>query len=191
MDYPHPTLSLDDSNQIQWENAYDVGIGEWDKISVAYGYQDFAKNVDENAELEKIIQDGIQRGITFITDQDSRPIGSAHPGSHLWDNGNDPSEELQNLIRIREIAFKNFGENNIRFGEPYSDLGDVLVSIYLLHRYQIEAAAKVIGGLNYNYALRGDGQLITQMIDTDIQLQSLNILMQTLQPDFLTLKMIY
>ena len=187
MDYPHPTLSLDDSNQIQWENAYDVGIGEWDKISVAYGYQDFAKNLDENAELEKIIQDGIQRGITFITDQDSRPIGSAHPGSHLWDNGNDPSEELQNLIRIREIALKNFGENNIRFGEPYSDLGDVLVPIYLLHRYQIEAAAKVIGGLNYNYALRGDGQLITQMIDSDIQLQSLNILMQTLQPDFLTL----
>jgi len=187
MDYPHPTLSLDDSNQIQWENAYDVGIGEWDKISVAYGYQDFAENVDENLELEKIIQGGIQRGISFITDQDSRPIGSAHPGSHLWDNGNEPSKELQNLINIREIALKNFGENNIRFGEPYSDLGDVLVPIYMLHRYQIEAAAKIIGGLNYSYALRGDGQLITEMIDSYTQLQSLDILIETLQPEFLTI----
>jgi hypothetical protein len=187
MDYPHPTLSLDDSNQIQWENAYDVGIGEWDKISVAYGYQDFGDNVDEKIALEEIIQNGIKRGITFITDQDSRSNGSAHPGSHLWDNGKEPSVELQNLINIREVALENFGENNIRFGEPYSDLGDVLAPIYLLHRFQIEAAAKVVGGLNYNYALRGDGQLITEMIDSETQLQSLDILMQTLQPKFLTL----
>ena len=188
MDYPHPTLSLNDSNQIEWENAYDVGIGEWDKISVAYGYQDFPKNINEDVALEEIIQGGIKRGITFITDQDSRSPGSAHPGSHLWDNGSNTTLELKNLIKIRKVALENFGVNNIRFGEPYSDLGDVLVPIYLLHRYQIEAASKIIGGLYYNYALRGDGQLITEMIDTDSQLQSLNILIETLQPDFLTLK---
>ena len=188
MDYPHPTLSLNDSNQIEWENAYDVGIGEWDKISVAYGYQDFPKNINEDVALEEIIQGGIKRGITFITDQDSRSPGSAHPGSHLWDNGSNATLELKNLINIRKVALENFGVNNIRFGEPYSDLGDVLVPIYFLHRYQIEAASKIIGGLDYNYALRGDGQLITEMIDTDSQLQSLNILIETLQPDFLTLK---
>ena len=188
MDYPHPTLSLNDSNQIEWENAYDVGIGEWDKISVAYGYQDFPKNINEDVALEEIIQGGIKRGITFITDQDSRSPGSAHPGSHLWDNGSNATLELKNLINIRKVALENFGVNNIRFGEPFSDLGDVLVPIYLLHRYQIEAASKIIGGLDYNYALRGDGQLITEMIDTDSQLQSLNVLMETLQPDFLTLK---
>ena len=187
MDYPHPTLKLNDLNQIEWENAYDTGIGEWDKISVAYGYQDFPNNVNEELALEEIIQSGIKRGITFITDQDSRSIGSAHPGSHLWDNGDNAANELQSLINIRKVALENFGEKNIRFGEPYSDLGDVLVPIYLLHRYQIEAASKIIGGLNYSYALRGDGQLITEMIDSDSQLQSLNVLMQTLQPDFLTL----
>ena len=119
--------------------------------------------------LEEIIQNGIKRGITFITDQDSRSIGSAHPGSHLWDNGDNAANELQNLINIRKVALENFGEKNIRFGEPYSDLGDVLVPIYFLHRYQIEAASKIIGGLNYNYALRGDGQLITEMIDSEIK----------------------
>ena len=187
MDYPHPTLKLNGLNQIEWENAYDTGIGEWDKISVAYGYQHFPNNVNEELALEEIIQSGIKRGITFITDQDSRSIGSAHPGSHLWDNGDNAANELQSLINIRKVALQNFGEKNIRFGEPYSDLGDVLVPIYLLHRYQIEAASKIIGGLNYSYALRGDGQLITEMIDSDSQLQSLNVLMQTLQPDFLTL----
>ena len=187
MDYPHPTLTLNSSNEIEWMDAYDSGIGDWDKISVAYGYQDFPDGTDEDKALEGIIQNGIRQGMTFITDQDARPIGSAHPSSHLWDNGKDAIEELNNLIKIREVALEKFGENNIRYGQPYSDLGDVLVPIYLLHRYQIEAAAKIIGGLNYSYALRGDGQLITDMLQSDHQLESLDALLQTMQPEFLTL----
>ena len=104
MDYPHPTLTLNSSNEIEWMDAYDSGIGDWDKISVAYGYQDFPDGIDEDKALEEIIQNGIRQGITFITDQDARPIGSAHPASHLWDNGKDAVEELNNLIQIR----KNF-----------------------------------------------------------------------------------
>ena len=96
MDYPHPTLTLNSSNEIEWMNAYDSGIGDWDKISVAYGYQDFPDGIDEDKALEEIIQNGIRQGITFITDQDARPIGSAHPASHLWDNGKDAIEELNN-----------------------------------------------------------------------------------------------
>ncbi len=187
MDYPHPTLTLNSSNEIEWMNAYDSGIGDWDKISVAYGYQDFPDGIDEDKALEEIIQNGIRQGITFITDQDARPIGSAHPASHLWDNGKDAVEELNNLIQIRKVALERFGENNIRYGQPYSDLGDVLVPIYLLHRYQVEAAAKIIGGLNYSYALRGDGQLVTAMLQSDHQLKSLDALLETMQPEFLTL----
>ena len=187
MDYPHPTLTLNSSNEIEWMDAYDSGIGDWDKISVAYGYQDFPDGIDEDKALEEIIQNGIRQGITFITDQDARPIGSAHPASHLWDNGKDAVEELNNLIQIRKVALERFGENNIRYGQPYSDLGDVLVPIYLLHRYQIEAAAKIIGGLNYSYALRGDGQLVTAMLQSDHQLKSLDALLETMQPEFLTL----
>ena len=187
MDYPHPTLTLNSSNEIEWMDAYDSGIGDWDKISVAYGYQDFPDGIDEDKALEEIIQNGIRQGITFITDQDARPIGSAHPASHLWDNGKDAVEELNNLIQIRKVALERFGENNIRYGQPYSDLGDVLVPIYLLHRYQIEAASKIIGGLNYSYALRGDGQLVTAMLQSDHQLKSLDALLETMQPEFLTL----
>ena len=75
------------------------------------------------------------------------------------------------MINIRDVSLQRFGENNIRYGQPYSDLGDVLVPIYFLHRYQIEAAGKIVGGLNYTYALRGDGQMISQMLEPEEQLR--------------------
>ena len=188
MDYPHPTITLDNDGKVEWRNAYDIGIGEWDKVTVAYGYQDFPDGTDENEALEEIIQDGIRRGYTFITDQDARPLGSAHPTAHLWDNGKDPVSELSNLMAVRKVALDNFGENNIRNGQPYSDIEDVLVPIYFLHRYQIEGASKVLGGLNFSYALRGDGQIVTEFLDSNFQLSALDGLIGTLQPETLTLR---
>ena len=108
MDYPHPTLYLNNDKEIIWENAYDDKIGAWDKITIAYGYQDFPKGTNEQKALEGIIQEGIKDGYTFITDKDSRPLGSAHPTAHLWDNGDEPLGELNNLLSIRQIALNNF-----------------------------------------------------------------------------------
>ena len=187
MDYPHPTLYLNSNKEIVWENAYDDKIGAWDKITIAYGYQDFPKGTNEQKALEDIIQKGIKDGYTFITDKDSRPLGSAHPTAHLWDNGDEPVGELNNLLSIRQVALNNFGEKNIRFGDPYSKIEDVLVPIFFLHRYQIEGAAKVIGGLEFNYALRGDGQTVTKFLSSEVQIQALDGLLSTLQPDILTL----
>ena len=188
MDYPHPTVSLNRNGDVEWRNAYDVGIGEWDKITIAYGYQDFPDDIDEDSALEDIIQDGIERNLIFITDKDARPLGSAHPKAHLWDNGKDPVTELSNLMEVRKVALNNFGENNIRVGQPYSDIEDVLVPIYFLHRYQIEAASKVVAGLNFTYALRGDGQLVTEFIDPNFQIEALDGLINTLQPSSLVLR---
>ena len=138
--------------------------------------------------MEDIIQDGIERNLIFITDKDARPLGSAHPKAHLWDNGKDPVTELSNLMEVRKVALNNFGENNIRVGQPYSDIEDVLVPIYFLHRYQIEAASKVVAGLNFTYALRGDGQLVTEFIDPNFQIEALDGLINTLQPSSLVLR---
>ena len=35
---------------------------------------------------------------------------------------------------------------------------EVLVPLYLHHRYQVEAAASSLGGIYYIYAMRGDGR---------------------------------
>jgi hypothetical protein len=187
MDYPHPLVMLNGEGAPDLSKAYTVGIGDWDKIAINYGYREFPTGTDEKKELDRILSDAFKRGIHFITDSDSRPLGSAHPGSHLWDNGGNAVDELERVMKVRAHALGRFGENNIREGEPWSTLEDTLVPVYLGHRYQTEAAAKVLGGLSYTYALRGDGQKVTEMVSGPEQRRALEALLKTLDPQALTL----
>lgn len=184
MDYPHPLIKFSD-NKIDLSEAYDHGIGDWDKLAINWGYRQFQSGDEIN--LEKILQDGYDNDIYFITDQDSRPSGSAHPRSHLWDNQYDAADELNRMLGIRRYILDNFSDDAIKIGEPMSSIEEVLVPMYLLHRYQIEAAAKVIGGLEYNYALKGDGQLVTKMLPFDQQVKALKSLLNSIDPKNLSL----
>ena len=184
MDYPHPLIKFSD-NKIDISEAYDHGIGDWDKLAINWGYRQFLS--DDEINLEKILQDGYDDDIYFITDQDSRPSGSAHPRSHLWDNQYDAADELNRMLGIRRYILDNFSDDAIKIGEPMSSIEEVLVPMYLLHRYQIEAAAKVIGGLEYNYALKGDGQLVTKMLPLDQQVKALKSLLNSIDPKNLSL----
>ncbi len=187
MDYPHPLITLKEDNTLDLSEAYATGIGEWDKVAIAYGYSQFPLDADEHAELNKIIDTAAKAGDIFITDQDSRPLGSAHPKSHLWDNGPNAVDELTRLLKIRAVAFATFGDNSIEIGAPWATLDEALVPLYFLHRYQTEAAGKVLGGNNYTYALRGDGQVITEIVPAAEQRRALNALLDTIRPDILTL----
>ncbi len=186
MDYPHPLVEIKEG-KIDLSNAYDDKIGAWDKVSVVYGYQDFPEGANEDEELEKVIQNSLKSGLTFLSDQDARPQGGAHPYAHLWDNGRNASEELMHVLKVRKMALENFGEKNIRSGEPYASLEEVLVPMYFFHRYQTEAAVKLVGGLNYRYALRGDGQPITEFVPKEEQMKALEALFATLSPEYLAL----
>ncbi|KAA6437330.1 zinc-dependent metalloprotease [Rufibacter glacialis] len=187
MDYPHPSVKLTASGQLDLSDAYAVGIGEWDKLAVAYGYQHFPSGTDEQAKLDQLLREGYQRGLQFISDRDARAPGGAHPQAHLWDNGPNAADELNHVLAIRKKALERFGENNIKPGVPMALLEDLLVPIYNYHRYQVEAAAKVVGGLNYTYASRGDGQLVTALVPEAEQQQALDALLATLQPQVLAL----
>ena len=187
MDYPHPLVTIKNDSTLDLSNAYAAGIGEWDKVAIAYGYQDFPKGTNERQALDKIITDAEKRGIFFLTDQDARPQGSSHPQTHLWDNGSNAVDELNRVMKVRSIALKNFSEKNIRPGTPMATLEDVLVPVYMGHRYQLEAAAKVLGGLRYTYALRGDGQTPTEMVSPREQLRALDALLATITPEALAL----
>ncbi|MBN9385621.1 MAG: zinc-dependent metalloprotease [Chitinophagaceae bacterium] len=187
MDYPHPLIKLDSRGNIDLSDAYTDEIGDWDKVTIAWGYGEIPKGADPSAILDKIIKDAAARGLTFISDRDARDPGGLHPNAHLWDNGKDPVSGLQDLMNVRARALANFGENNIRPGTPMAMLEDVLVPVYLMHRYQLEAVTKEVGGLYYTYALRGDGQIVTRPLPKEQQKTALNVVIDCMSPEFLTL----
>jgi hypothetical protein len=187
MDYPHPLVRINAKGEIDLSDAYDHKIGEWDKYAITWGYQDFAKGTNESAALNKILTDATRKGFQFIADRDARAPGGLHPQAHLWDNGTNAVEELKEVMKVRAKALSQFGEKNIRPGMPLAMLEDVLVPVYFFHRYQLEASTKLIGGMNYSYALRGDGQLITDIVPKKIQLEVLDAIIDCINPKVLEL----
>jgi hypothetical protein len=186
MDYPHPVAKVV-NGKIDLSEAYDTKIGAFDKVSIRYGYSDFPTDSDEEKELNDIIQKSLQSGLTFLSDQDARPTGSPHPYAHLWDNGSNPIDELNRVLEVRSIAIKNFGEKNIKVGDPMALLEEAFVPVYFFHRYQVEAVTKIIGGMTYSYALRGDNQPITGFLSPDMQSKALDAIIATVTPSVLTL----
>lgn len=182
MDYPHPQFSLE-NDEISIENAYDTGIGDWDKVTVKYSYADIPKNTSEREFLNSVLEDAQEAGLQFISDSDARAQGGAHINAHLWDNGENATEELEKILKIRKIGIENFSKDNIRTNEAYSVLEDVFVPLYFLHRYQVEAAVKIIGGLDYNYAVKGGKDKLWERADAKMQENALNSILKTLDAE--------
>lgn len=187
MDYPHPRATVQSDGTLSLEEAYDNGIGEWDKRTVIWGYQDFPEGSDEEEALNEIIEETVDMGLLYISDEAARPQSGLHPDAHLWEYGQDAVSQLDLIMDIRRNALNRFGERNIRQGRMMAELEDVLVPVYLYHRYQTEATVKLIGGLNYTYQKRGDNQHGPRIIDGSRQLQALDALLKTLDPNELAL----
>lgn len=185
MDYPHPFIALDANGKVDFSKAYDTGIAAWDKRTILYGYQDFPDNVNEAAALKGILTENIKMGLHYISDEDARPVHGANPYGHLWDNGASAVGELERMKALRAKGLAGFGEWNIPVGTPMSNLESVLVPLYLMHRYQVEAVSKLIGGVHYTYAARGDGQPLNEMVAPEQQKEALEALLATLDPAFL------
>ena len=186
MDYPHPKIDIVNGN-INIDNAYSKNIGDWDKVSVRYAYTDFQENENEDVKLNDIIEEAVNKGLYFLSDSDSRPVGSANPFSHLWDNGEFPYKELDKLLKVRDLALKNIDLDNLVDGEPYDRIEDILVPIYMLHRYQIESAAKAIGGVDYLYFVKNKNNDKVKFVDSKLQKESLKSLLNVLNPKNLVL----
>ncbi|MCL4642373.1 MAG: zinc-dependent metalloprotease [Olivibacter sp.] len=183
MDYPFPRFSMDNQGKINVADAYAVGIGEWDKRAIIWGYQDFPEGTDENKALDDIMKETLAQGHIFIPDIG----GYVHPIANQWDEGTNAPNELKRLLQIRNRLLQNFSEKAIPEGAPMATLEEVLVPIYLLHRYQIEAAAKSLGGLYFTHALKNDGQVITKLIEPQEQWKAFDALISTIQADALSL----
>jgi len=181
MDYPHPLVKIKKDGTLDLSDAYATGVGEWDKVSIDYGYQDFPDGVDEEKELMAILENAFSSGLYFLAGQDAGP-SSAHPLAATWDNGKHPVDELERVMRIRGIALDGFSEKRIPMWAPVATLEEVLVPVYLFHRYQVEAAASCLGGLYYNHTLRGDVQDDPEIVAPEEQQDALNALLRTISP---------
>ncbi len=184
MDYPHPLISLSTDNAgITLAGAYAEGIGLWDKQVVRYGYGDDS--------LSSILAENQQLGLSFISDADARPVGGAHPDAHLWDNGSDAVTELERVLAVRRTALEQFGLANLANGAPVSDLRTLLVPMYLLHRYQLEAAVKMLAGVHYDYAVKtktsSATSVATRPVNATQQQRALAILTSALSTEQLQL----
>lgn len=186
MDYPHPYVKMDDQGNIDLSEAYDDKIGEWDKVTITYGYSDFPDG--ENAEkLNQILEDAFGNDLRYITDQDARPSSGLHPEAHLWDNGKSAADELNRMMKIRRVILDKFSEKAIRSNVPMSSIEEVLVPMYLFHRYQVDGTSKLIGGLNYSYALRGGTQVVAELLPASTQMEALEALLNTVKVEHLKL----
>ena len=185
MDYPHPYVTLD-NDKISLDNAYAEGIGRWDIEAVRYGYAEFEADKEAEA-LRQIVRDYSAKGLQFISDPDARPQGGSHPAGHLWDNGTSPAEELSRVIQVRQQALQNFGQDSLKDGQPYSELAETLVPLYLFHRYQVEAAVKLLGGVHFEYSVKGDTYRPVRAVENDKQKAALDMLLSTLTVEQLKL----
>jgi hypothetical protein len=183
MDYPHPLVTLRADGSLDHSQVYDDGIGEWDKVAIAYGYQDFPDGTNEAPALQRILDQGWARDIKYMTNQD---LG-AHARVNQWSNGTDAGAELMRMLAVRRAALSRFGENAIKRGMAMAQIEEVLVPLYLHHRYQVEAATNVVGGMHYIYAMRGDGREPVRMATAAEQRNALNALMTAISPSTLAL----
>jgi hypothetical protein len=178
MDYPHPLVTLRPDKTLDFSSVYAKGIGEWDKVAIVYGYQDFPAGTDEAKALQAILDEAWKKDLRYMTNQDS----DAHPRVDWWSNGTDAAAELTRMLEVRRVALQRFSENAIRAGRPMATLEEVLVPLYLHHRYQVEAAASVLGGQHFLYGMRGDGRQPTRSATAAEQKAALDALLSTLQP---------
>ena len=186
MDYPAPLVEIT-GGELDLSNAYVQRIGEYDKLSVNWLYREFPEGTDEAAALEEIVMQGIRDGFEFMAHNNNNFIGAAHQFASVWDNGANLVDHLEHELRVREIGMERFGNDMIRAGRPLSDLEYVLLPLYMHHRFQLRSAAQSLGGANYRYALRGDGQVAVEIVDGDEQRRALETILSTLDVDFLAL----
>ena len=188
MDYPHPFITLK-NGKISLEGAYATGMGKWDNYVIAYGYQTYETTQEEAKGLKTLVTQARASGMRYQSDPDARPLHAANPSGNLWDSGADAVVELERISEVRKVALAQFGINSIPTGNTLSSLEERLVPIYLLHRYQLDAVAKVIGGVEYEYESKGDYAQPkgAKVVDSKAQSAALDSLLNTLQPSYLTL----
>lgn len=181
MDYPPPRVTVNANGDIDVSSAYATGPGVYDVFAIHWGYGIFPPESEADS-LHAIVEDGLRRGLLFLSDADARPDFASDPRTNLWDDASTPTEFLRREMAARRVAISRFGERNIRVGEPIALLQERFVPLYLMHRFALNSLTKTIGGMEYANAVRGDRAQATRPIDAGAQRAALRTLIAALDP---------
>jgi hypothetical protein len=182
MDYPHPLEKLNADGTIDLSQAYQARIGDWDKVTINYGYRQLPAGADEKSALTKILDDAWAQDLRYMTNQDT----DSNPKVDQWSNGVDQADELYRLMKVRRSALDRLGEHTIRAGAPLATIEEPLVPVFMYHRYAVESAASMVAGQDFIYGMRGDQRTPTKGVSVDDQRKALDALAMTLRPAELT-----
>lgn len=186
MDYPPPRVKIV-GGKLDFSDAYKVGVGAWDRFAIRWLYDQVPPGQDQAARLAAIVREGYAAGLKFVSDDDARPAHAANPAGALWDDGPDAVEGLKQALAVRRIALDGFGPRSLPAGAPMADLRRAIVPIYLYHRYEVDAAAKLVGGVDFNYPVNGDGAPAPRIVPGADQRRALDALLASLDPKTLDL----
>jgi hypothetical protein len=179
MDYPGPRVTLVNGAP-SLTDAYGVGVGPWDRWMIKWLY-----GAKTDTEAMPVLAEARAEGLRFVADNDARPVSSGNPEGALWDDSADPVGELRRMLAVRRVALDRFGQAAIPAGDSLSDLRRAFVPIWLLDRYQLEAAAKSIGGVDFPYAFNREG-MTAATVPGPTQWAALYALLDTLNAAELT-----
>lgn len=181
MDYPAPDVRVTDG-ELDFSNTYGVGVGAWDIFTTDWLYGEHT-----NAERDALVEAAYASGLTYVADSEGRGLGTGHPDGSVWDNGADAAKTLDEVMEVRRIALERFGPNNLMEGRPVSDLNAAIVPIYLYHRYQTAAAAKLVGGMRFGYGVNGDATPAAEIVDPAQQREALRAVLRTVDAQALNI----
>lgn len=191
MDYPHPLLGLNSKGDVELKDAYGVGVGPWDDFVIQHLYANFPGQNEDEA-LAKLRVAAKAAGLQYVSDTDSRSPGAAHPNGLLWDVGADSVKSYDHLMAVRQRALNNFSPAVLPPQRQIGELEARLVPVYLLHRYQTEAVARLIAGGEYEYGTAQDVnagrvQAGVKTVPAALQRQALQKMLASLRAENLAL----
>lgn len=185
MDYPGPRIKLT-GGRIDLSDAYAKGGGAWDDFTVDWLYGQPAPGVDPDGVARAKALAAQARGLRFVTDVDGRAPDTPSPWGSMWDDGPDPVASLRHMLAVRRVAIANFGPGVLRKDEALADLRRKFVPVWLLHRYDVDAVGKLVGGIDSDYAVAGDNHPPARPVPAASQIAAIDALMETLTAATLT-----
>ncbi|MFE2884890.1 zinc-dependent metalloprotease [Streptomyces sp. NPDC059272] len=186
MDYPHARIRVTEEGGLDLTAAYGTGLGPWDHFLVAHAYGRFDAGDEERA-LAELRRQAAESGLIYLSDEDAQGPDAAHADAVTWVTGANALQALETMLRVRRIALDGFSRGVLPPDRQTGELEERAVLLHLLHRHEVTAVARLVGGVRYAYGLAGEAGQGARPVDAATQHTALTRLAELLRAEQLAL----